>query len=187
MLDSDFRGVKVTAKPDVNTSLTAGTGKVNDTENMQFLEAWQRQKRWDYMLGWYHWNNYEDPTTITAAGSNYNVGNYRFGGMYLHSDKKDGSGASDGYVASVRFNQNFPWITHTYELDLNYYDMAGNTYINHTMNGLGNYMNGFTGWGAMFYYTLYENVLFSLQYYDLKDKTTQEKSRTLWADLTWGF
>lgn len=187
VLDSDFRGVKVTAKPDVNTSLTAGTGKVNDTENMQFLEAWQRQKRWDYMLGWYHWNNYDDPATITAVGSNYNVGNYRLGGMYLHSDKKDGSGAADGYVASIRFGQNFPWITHTYELDFNYYNMAGHTYINHTMNGLGNYMDGFTGWGSMFYYTLYENLLFSLQYYDLKDKTTSEKSRTVWADLTWGF
>ena len=187
VLDSDFRGVKVTAKPDVNTSLTAGVGKVNDTENMQFLEAWQRQKRWDYMLGWYHWNNYDDPATITAVGSNYNIGNYRLGGMYLHSDKKDGSGATDGYVASIRFGQNFPWITHTYEVDFNYYNMAGHTYINHTMNGLGNYMDGFTGWGAMFYYTLYENLLFSLQYYDLKDKTTSEKSRTLWADLTWGF
>ncbi len=187
VLDSDFHGVKVTAKPDVDTSVSAGIGKVNDTENTQFLEAWQRQKRWDYMLGWYHWNNYDNPTTITAAGSNYNVGNYRLGGMYLHSDKKDGSGAADSYVASVRFGQNFPWITHTYEFDLKYYNMAGNTYINHTMNGLGNYMNGFTGWGAMFYYTLYENLLFSLQYYDLKDKTTSEKSRTLWADLTWGF
>ncbi len=187
VLDSDFRGVKVTAKPDVDTSLSAGIGKVNDTESTQFLEAWQRQKRWDYMLGWYHWNNYDNPTTITAAGSNYNVGNYRLGGMYLHSDKKDGSGAADSYVVSARFGQNFPWITHTYEFDLKYYNMAGNTYINHTMNGLGNYMNGFTGWGAMFYYTLYENLLFSLQYYNLQDKTTSEKSRTVWADLTWGF
>lgn len=187
VLDSDFRGVKVTAKPDVNTSLTAGAGKVNDTEKMQFLEAWQRQKRWDYMLGWYHWNNYDNPTTIMAGGGSYNIGNYRLGGMYLHSDKKDGSGAADGYAASIRYGQNFSWVTHTYELDFNYYNMAGTTYINHTMNGLGNYMNGFTGWGAMFYYTLYENVLFSLQYYDLKDKTTSEKSRTVWADLTWGF
>ena len=187
VLDSDFRGVKVTAKPDVNTSLSAGVGKVNDTENMQFLEAWQRQKRWDYMLGWYHWNNYDDPTTIMAGGGSYNIGNYRLGGMYLHSDKKDGSGAADGYVASVRFGRNFSWIAHTYEFDLAYYNMAGHTYINHTMNGLGNYMDGFTGWGSMFYYTLYENLLFSLQYYDLKDKTTSEKSRTLWAELNWGF
>ena len=186
VLDSDFRGVKVTAKPDVNTSLTAGIGKVNDTENMQFLEAWQRQKRWDYMLGCYHWNNYDNPTTIMAGGGSYTIGNYRLGGMYLHSDKKDGSGAADGYVASVRFGRNFSWISHTYEFDLAYYNMAGNTYVNHTMNGLGNYMNGFTGWGVMFYYTLYENLLFSLQYYDLQDKTTSEKSRTLWVELNWG-
>lgn len=187
VLDSDFRGTKITAKPTVNTSLTAGAGKVNDTENMQFLEAWNRQKRWDSMLGWYHWNNYDNPTTIMALGGQYTVGNYRFGSLYLHSNIKDGSGSMDGYVLSSRFGQNFSWIPHTYEFDLNYYHMAGNTYINHTMNGLGNYMDGFTGWGALFYYTLYENLLFSLQYYDLQDKTTHEKSRTLWADLTWGF
>ena len=187
VLDSDFHGLKVTAKPDVNTSLSAGIGNVNDTEHMQFLEAWLRQKRWDYMMGWYHWNNYDNPTTIMAGGGSYNIGNYRFTGMYLNSDTEDGSGATDGYVASVRFGRNFSWIAHTYEFDLNYYHMAGHTYINHTMNGLGNYMNGFTGWGAMFYYTLYENVMCSLQYYDLQDKTTHEKSRTLWAELNWGF
>ena len=79
------------------------------------------------------------------------------------------------------------WIPHTYEFDLKYYNQAGRTYINHTMNGLGSYMDGFSGWGAMFYYTLRENLLFSLQYFDLTNKTTDEDGRTLWTELTWGF
>lgn len=48
-------------------------------------------------------------------------------------------------------------------------------------------MDGFSGWGAMFYYTLRENLLFSLQYFDLTNKTTDEDGRTLWTELTWGF
>lgn len=187
VLDSDFDGLKITARPDGNTIYSAGYGQVNDSEDMYYLEGSLRNRNQDYLGGYYHWDNYGSPTSIWAAGTNYYTGNYTLGGMYLKANRPDGSGADDGYVLSARYGKNFPWIAHTYEFDLKYYNMAGTTYINHTMNGVGSYMDGFEGWGAMAYYTPVENWVLGLEYYDLKDKTTDEKGKTLWASLTYSF
>ena len=187
VLDSDFKGIKVSAEATQNTNYLLGYGKVNDTEDMLYAEILNRNKDYDYLAGIYKWDNYGNPDIIKAFGMNYYTGNYTFGGMYLTSDLKDGSGADDGYVLSARYGRNISWIPHTFEFDVKYYNMAGNTYINHTMSGLGGYMDGFSGWGTMAYYTLAENLVLGLEYYDLEDKTTNEKGKTIWASLTYGF
>lgn|GEM_PF-1098152 len=187
ILDSDFKGIKVSAEATQNTNYLLGYGKVNDTEDMLYAEILNRNKDYDYLAGIYKWDNYGNPDIIKAFGMNYYTGNYTFGGMYLTSDLKDGSGADDGYVLSARYGRNISWIPHTFEFDVKYYNMAGNTYINHTMSGLGGYMDGFSGWGTMAYYTLAENLVLGLEYYDLEDKTTNEKGKTIWASLTYGF
>ena len=187
ILDSDFKGIKVSAEATQNTNYLLGYGKVNDTEDMFYAEILNRNKDYDYLAGIYKWDNYGNPDIIKAFGMNYYTGNYTFGGMYLTSDLKDGSGADDGYVLSARYGRNISWIPHTFEFDVKYYNMAGNTYINHTMSGLGSYMDGFSGWGTMAYYTLAENLVLGLEYYDLEDKTTNEKGKTIWASLTYGF
>lgn len=187
VLDSDFEGIKISSNATPNTEYTVGYGEVNDTENMIYGEILNRNKNYDYLLGFYKWDNYGDPNTIKALGMNYYTGNYTLGGMYLTSDLKDGSGADDGYVLSARYGKNLSWIPHTFEFGLKYYNMAGETYINHTMSGLGSYMNGFSGWGAMSYYTLAENIVLGLEYYDLKDKTTDEKAKTTWISLSYSF
>lgn len=187
ILDSDFDGAKIAASITPYQRYEVGIGKVNDTEHMYYAEMFKQVKNIDYLGGIYHWHNYGNPAFIYMAGTNYYTGKYTFGGMYLASDKADGSGTRGGTVFSARYSKNFAWIPHTYEFDLKYYNMAGNTYVNHTMSGLGNYMDGFSGWGAMAYYTLSENLVFSLQYYDLTDKTTEEKARTLWSEISWSF
>lgn len=187
ILDSDFHGVKLMAEPDAYTRIQGGIGKVNDSESMQYVEAWRKQKEFDYMGGIYHWDNYGSPVGIVAGGTNYYTGNYTFGAVYLYASRADGSGDRDGYVLTARYGQNMSWIPHTYEFDLKYYNQAGKTYINHTMNGVGGYMDGFTGWGAMVYYTLQENLLFSVQYYDIDEKATGWSGRTVWTELTWSF
>lgn len=187
VLDSDLEGLKIAANPDPDTLYSAGYGQVNDTEDMFYLEAYHKNRQYDYLAGFYRWDNYGNPANIYALGMNYYTGDFKLGGMYLKSDLADGSGAQDGYVLSARYKEVFPWIPNTYEFDLKYYNMAGNTYINHTMNGVGSYMDGFSGWGAMAYYALAENWLLGLEYYDLKDKTTGEKGRTAWVQLSWYF
>ncbi len=187
LLDSDFKGVTVTAQPAPNLTISAGHGQVNSNQKMTYIEGVQRRGIMDYMAGYYRWNHYGDPVTILYGGMNYYIGNYTLTGQYLGADKADGSGAKDGYQATIKYGKDFSWIPHTYEFNLDYYDLPGTTYITHTMNGLGNWMNGFTGWGARFYYTLHPNVMVSLQYYDLQDKTTKQKGRTLWSEINWGF
>ncbi len=187
MLDSDLKGVTVTAQPTSNLTLNAGHGRVNSTQSITFVEGTQRRGLMDYMAGYYHWNHYDDPVTILYGGINYYIGNYTLTGQYLGANKADSSGAKDGYQMTVKYGKNFPWIAHTYEFNLDYYDLPGTTYITHTMNGLGNRMNGFTGWGARIYYTLHPDMMISLQYYDLQDKTTKQKGRTLWSEINWGF
>lgn len=187
VLDGDFEGIKVSADPNSNINYTVGYGKVNDTETAYYLEALTQNKNYNYLAGIYHWDNYNDPVTITALGMNYYVDDWTLGGMYLNSSVADGSGAKDGYVLTARYKQHFAWVPNSYDFILKYYNMAGNTYINHTMNGVGSYMDGFSGWGAMFNYTLAEDLVLSLEYYDLKDKTTGEKGKTAWAQLSWFF
>lgn len=187
VLDGDFKGVKISADVTPNANYTVGYGKVNDTENAYYLEALTQNRNYNYLAGIYHWDNYNDPVTITALGMNYYVDDWTLGGMYLNSDVADGSGAKDGYVLTARYKQHFAWVPHSYDFILKYYNMAGNTYINHTMNGVGSYMDGFSGWGAMMNYTLAEDLVLSLEYYDLKDKTTGEKGKTAWAQLSWFF
>ena len=151
------------------------------------MEALTQNKNYNYLAGIYHWDNYNDPVTIAALGMNYYVDDWTLGGMYLNSSLADGSGAENGYVLTARYKQHFAWVPHSYDFILKYYNMAGNTYINHTMNGVGSYMDGFSGWGAMFNYTLAEDLVLSLEYYDLEDKTTGEKGKTAWAQLSWFF
>ena len=187
VLDGDFEGVKISADVTPNANYTIGYGRVNDTETAYYLEALTQNKNYNYLAGIYHWDNYNDPVTIAALGMNYYVDDWTLGGMYLNSSLADGSGAENGYVLTARYKQHFAWVPHSYDFILKYYNMAGNTYINHTMNGVGSYMDGFSGWGAMFNYTLAEDLVLSLEYYDLEDKTTGEKGKTAWAQLSWFF
>lgn len=187
VLDSDFKGIKISAEATQNTNYSLGYGEVNDSEDLIYAEILNQNKDYNYLAGIYKWDNYGNSDTIKAFGMNYYIGNYTLGGMYLASNLKDGSGANDGYVLSARYGRNIPWISHTFEFDIKYYNMAGNTYINHTMSGLGGYMDGFSGWGTMAYYTLVENLVLGLEYYDLEDKTTSEKGKTVWASLIYGF
>lgn len=186
ILDAEIKGLKTYFSKD-NINYKIGCGKVDGSEDLIYLELINKNKDYDYLAGIYKWDNYGNSDIIKAFGMNYYTGNYTFGGMYLTSDLKDGSGADDGYVLSARYGRNISWVPHTFEFNVKYYNMAGNTYISHTMSGLGGYMNGFSGWGTMVYYTLFENVMLGIEYYNLKDKTTNEKGDTIWTQLSWFF
>ena len=105
--------------------------------------------------------------------------------MYLCSKAGDESGS--GYVATVKYGRNRSWIPGTYEIFAKYYDQADSTYIAHTMTGLADYMQGFKGVGFGFAYTLMENVVYSIEYYDLKDKKTGLQGRTIWNHVAYYF
>lgn len=192
ILDADFKGVKVSThgsdQNDDSTLYSAGYGKVNDTEKMLYTEIQHKtEQNTDYLAGFYRWDNYGTPTTIYSLGAKYYINNYTLGGIYFKANKDDTSGASNGYVLSAIYGYNRSWVPGTYEIATHYYDMAGTTYIDHTMSGLGSYMNGFKGFGAGWYYTLLPNVVLGIEYYDLKDKTSKDQVKTWWGQISYGF
>ncbi|WP_196593972.1 hypothetical protein [Pectinatus sottacetonis] len=192
ILDSDFKGVKIATfgsdTTDKSVLYSMGYGKVNNTQNMLYLETtYKTNKDADYTAGVYHWDDYGELTNIYSIGIDRYIGNYTLGAMYLRSDKSDSSGNANGYVLSSRYGYNRSWIPGTYEIDAHYYNMARTTYINHTMSGLGNYMNGFKGYSAGWYYTVLPDILLGVEYYNLEDKMNGDKVKTLWGQLTYGF
>lgn len=192
VLDSDFQGVKLSTfgadRSNKSTFYSVGYGKVNDTQNTFYVEAHHTTRNdLDYSAGFYRWNNYGNPVSISSLGTNYYVGNYTLGAMYLKASEEDKGNASTGYILTAKYGYNRSWIPGTYEIDAHYYNMAGTTYINPTMSNLGSYMNGFKGYGAAWYYTLTPSILLGLEYYDLKDKLSLVDVRTWWGQVSYNF
>lgn len=187
VLDTNFKGGLVTITPRSDTTVSVGRGIVNTNQKLTFVEGIRRQGVFDYMGGYYYWDRNDDTVGILYGGLNYYYGNYTLTGQYFMANRGDGSGTKNGYTGTIRYGKNFSWIKNTYEWDLDFYDLAGTNYVNHTMNGLGNSMNGFSGWSVRTYYTPVKNVMVSLQYYDLEDKTTKKAGRTLWSEISWNF
>jgi hypothetical protein len=90
-------------------------------------------------------------------------------------------------VTTLQYGKLATWEKGSYEVDLKYYRQPGGTYVAHTMTGLGGYMDGFRGPGAMWYYTLFPNVVLGVEYYNLEDLVTGEKGRTLWTQVSYYF
>lgn len=125
--------------------------------------------------------------TVTSWGYTHFLGQYSLGAMVLTSSAKGADGKNFGYVISARYNRIRPWIPHTYEVFAKYYDQAHMTYFSHTMVGLADKMEGFKGVGLGFYYTLFPNVVYSFEYYDLREKSTNKTGRTLWNHISYYF
>jgi hypothetical protein len=45
-------------------------------------------------------------------------------------------------------------------------------------------MQGFSGFGGGMYYTLAENLIYGIEYYDLEEKGTGLRGRTLWNHIS---
>lgn len=192
ILDSNFRGVKLSTfgadQANKSTLYSLGYGQVNDTQNTFYMEARRTTYNdFDYLAGFYRWNNYGTPVGIYSLGTNYYVGNYTLGAMYLKASESDKGNSSNGYVMTAKYGYNRSWIPGTYEIDAHYYNMAGTTYINPTMSNLGSYMNGFKGYGAAWYYTVTPSILLGVEYYDLKDKISLVDVRTWWGQVSYNF
>lgn len=168
----------------------ADYGKLREKQTGGGVTATYTDPRYDLQAGLYHFDkSRRDDTgaTIGALGGMYYIGNFGVGAMYLYSSAKGMDGEGDGYIVTVKYGRNRSWIPGTYEIFAKYYDQADSTYIAHTMTGLADYMHGFKGVGLGFSYTLWQNVVYSIEYYDLKDKGTGLKGRSLWNHVAYYF
>ena len=184
--DSDFKGVRADFEGPIK--YTVSSGKTDYTKDTSIVTA--RYNDFDYNLeaGIYHNKmNNGDRNTIWTLGGNYNFSNFGVGAMYLGSSLKDSKGNSNGYVLSFNYGDLKTYRPGTYNIFAKYYNQPMNTYIAHGMNGIGSWMQGFKGYGLGVNYTLAENFIVGLEYYDLKDKITGEKGETWWNQLTYYF
>lgn len=170
--------------------LQADYGELREKQRGGGVTATYTDPRYDLQAGLYHFDKGrrdDRSSTIGSLGGMYYIGNFGVGAMYMYSTAKDANGDGDGYVVTVKYGRNRSWIPGTYEIFAKYYDQADTTYIAHTMTGLADYMHGFRGVGVGASYTIMENLVYSIEYYDLKDKSRGLKGRTLWNHVAYYF
>lgn len=187
IFDADYKGVKSYLNIRDRLKYYAGWGKTDDNDDLWYSEYIYRKGNKDFLGGLYRWDNSGNPDMIYMLGMDYYLGKYVLGGMYLKSSLADEKGNKDGEVFSLTYGKNFEWIKDSYEISFKYYNMPQNTYITHTMSGLADYMEGFSGWSIAAKYTILNNIMLGLEYYDLKDKITGEKGKTVWLELTYSW
>lgn len=186
--DGRFTGIKVD-RGDV-LRYTLSYGDTDYTKKTYIATA--RYNDFDYNLeaGVYHYqfdNGVHHQNTIWHFGGNYNFSNFGIGAMLLSSSLKDNKGGSNGYVLSLNYGELRTYRPGTYDLFAKYYNQPIGTYIAHKMNGVGNLMQGFKGYGLGGHYTFAKDIVGGIEYYGLTDKISKEKGRTWWGELTWYF
>ena len=188
--DTSFDGIKFEFGDVIKYSLLYGEADIERDNKMFVATASYKDYDYDAAIG-YHRINYDEgnpaANTIWSAGGNYDFGNYSLGAMYLRASQKDAHGDQSGYVLTLKQGRVKPWKVHTYEIYTKYYEQPVNTYLAHTMTGLAGYMDGFKGYCIGTQYTLAENIVLGIEYYDLRDKITDEKNKTIWTQVIFDF
>ncbi len=182
--DDTFDGLRFDFGEKVRYSLSYGnTRYTKDT-----LVATAKYDDYDYTLeaGAYLYKNNDDnvQNNLFTLGGIYKFNNFTLGSMALVSSRKDNNGANFGYVHSLVYGDLKPWRKGTYNMWAKYYNQPRYTYIDPSMNGRGGLMQGFKGFGLGVNYTFSENLVGSLEYYNLTDMTTGGTGSTWWGSLT---
>lgn len=182
--DGHFDGIIVEGGSKVK--LRGDVGRLRSDEKVALAVASYSEPRYDAEAGVYHFDKLKgyDSTTIASLGGMYYIGEFGLGAMYLYSGTNGVDGSNNGYIITVKYGRNRSWVPGTYEIFAKYYNQADSTYVGHTMVGLADYMHGFKGFGAGLYYTLAENVIYGIEYYDLQEKSSGRKGRTLWNHVS---
>ena len=71
----------------------------------------------------------------------------------------------------------------TWGVEAKYYNQGAGTYVAHTMNGNIPAGNGFKGYKLAAYYAVAKGMVAGIEWYDLKAKEGDNKSKTLWTEL----
>jgi hypothetical protein len=102
--------------------------------------------------------------------------------------------SDDGYVIGLGYKGAKASVPGTYGIYANYYDQARSTVMAHTMNGYYGY-TGFKGYMIGANYTLAKNIVASLEWYDLKEKSVicegkcypGDDIKNIWAQVVFTF
>ena len=134
------------------------------------IEAGQADSRHIYML------NYRRP-----------IGIFDFGAMYLRGRGRGPADNGNGYVFTLSWGKEDSWRPGAQMAYLKYYHQPASTYVEHTMNGMADYMHGFRGWGLGYTYTIARDWLLSVEIDRLQDLLTHDYNNTIWGAITYFF
>lgn len=191
--DSKFRGIRLSTG--VPITYTAEYGKIDKAKTATGLTASYNAKTYTAEAGMYRFDKIGNATrNIYMANYRKPLGIFDFGAMLLHG-RDHAAGNGTGYVFTLERSGAGAWRPGSSSYWLKYYHQPSATYVSHTMNGPADYMSfdmsgtgamrgGFRGWGAGWSYTVKKDLTFALEYYDLNDLKTGERSRTVWGALT---
>ena len=199
--DTRFDGVQLSYGKDVK--LTAGYGKATPSTWVRFQsgETWYadlsgKVGSLDLGAGYYGFKDVEikgvgatdEDDNIWAVRANYGFGkDVTLGAMYLKGDDMNSDLDDDGYVVTASYKGAKASQVGSWGLVAKYYDQGATTYADHTMNGLADDMLGFKGYSVFANYTFAKNIVGQVEYYDLKDKVTDLKAKTLWSQVVFTF
>ena len=129
-----------------------------------------------------------DDFEIWTLAANYAFDkNFKLGAMYLLGDDLDSDIDDDGYVVTASYKGAKASQPGSWGLVAKYYDQGATTYIDHTMNGVGDKMFGFKGYSVFANYTFAKNIVGQVEWYDLEEKEGERESQTLWAQMLFTF
>ena len=194
--DTRFDGVQASYGKDVK--LTAGYGKATpsstvriDNADVWYAELSGKMSKLSLAAGYSEWddiNNLDVDDSIWHVGANYAFDkNVKLGAMYLYGDVDDYDGDDDGYVVTASYKGAKASDPGSWGLVAKYYDQGATTYMDHTMNGKADDMNGFKGYSVFANYTFAKNIVGQVEWYDLEGKDNSGDSQTIWSQLLFTF
>ena len=199
--DTRFDGIQASYGKDVK--LTAGYGKATPSTVSRIADAEVFYGALEGNVGALNlkatYNDFKDidsgdvadsgiDDTIWTVAANYAFDkNFKLGAMYLNGDMDDYDGDDDGYVVTASYKGAKASQPGSWGLVAKYYDQGGSTYMDHTMNGLADKMEGFKGYAVFANYAFAKNIVGQVEWYDLEEKDTDVEDQTLWAQLLFTF
>jgi hypothetical protein len=186
--DSKFKGAMVRYGDGQPWTFAGLYGEVNEADDVKVLTASYDTDSYGFDAGYYlfHMDN----------GSDRHIGmlNYRrplggwmnFGAMLLHGNDDEADGGT-GYVFTLSRGKENSWLKGNVYGYIKYYYQPEATYVEHTMNGMADYMHGFKGPGIGLSYTLKKDWVLSMEYDHLRDLQDNDSNNTFWAGLSYYF
>jgi hypothetical protein len=183
--DSKFKGGMVEFGDAVKYRLRAGS--VDQANNVFTATATYNQPNYGLDAGVYRFNlDNDDNRTIIMGNFRKPIGPFDFGAMYLHGS--DGVyGGGNGYVFTLSHGKYNSWLPGNSYWYAKYYYQPKSTYVEHTMNGMADWMDGFKGPGFGYSYTIRKNLVLNFEFDSLQDLTSGEHNSTYWLGLSWFF
>lgn len=187
--DSEFKGARASLNA-APWTYTAAVGRTGASADTVLGTATYTGDNYDLGAGIYKFGDDDwgrQGNSILMLGGNYYWDQVRLGAMWLSSDDDTDTTGRNGYVLSSRYRTMKSWKPGSWSLYANYYNQPWSTYRNHTMNGLGNTLHGFKGYGVGIDYAMAQEMVLNLEYYKLTDKQEKDSGSTLWGSLSFYF